>query len=166
MNKIIIIIITSIFASNFSIMHAQSQWNKNYSKEYIDKLIFQLSPKYGIPSEIFRALVFTESRYKPEAERFEAKLFKKMQLKANWKEKNLATSYGLTQVIYGFHKDKCNLKSHRQLLIPRTSIKCGLIVLRNCYDRFKTLDGALGCYNGDRKLYPKRVKGNLYRNIN
>lgn len=102
---------------------------------------------------IMLAIIDVESKGNPRARRLEPQLMKKHGWPAAW-----ATSYGLTQVVYGYHKDKCGLKSPNDLYNPRTNIACGLRVYNDCLKARGSVSGALGCYNGDRTgRYAKRV---------
>lgn len=94
---------------------------------------------------VMRALIDVESSGNAKAMRYEPHLQSKYKWPKNW-----AYSYGLTQVVFGFHKDRCGLSHPEDLFDAKINIECGHKVLRDCYTRHGSLTEALGCYNGDR----------------
>lgn len=106
---------------------------------------------------VMLALIKVESGGDIRARRLEPHLMDRYGFKSHE-----ATSYGLTQVVYGFHKDRCGLKSHTDLYDPITNIDCGAKVLKDCYKRTGSISEALGCYNGDRSgRYARKVLNNI-----
>lgn len=93
---------------------------------------------------LLMALVEQESSFQPNAGRFEPSLYRR------WGSREKATSWGLTQVVLGWHGDSCGVRTVKELLVPETNLNCGAKILKNCMDKYGTLRKSLGCYNGDR----------------
>jgi soluble lytic murein transglycosylase-like protein len=91
------------------------------------------------------AVIRVESKGNPKAIRFEPHLM----AKHNW-PKEWAKSYGLMQIVYGYHKDTCGLTFPAQLFEPKINIRCGIKILQNCITKYNNLERGLGCYNGDK----------------
>lgn len=110
-------------------------------------------------SDIMVALIKVESSGNPGARRFEPHLVKKYGWPKSW-----GYSYGLTQVVYGFHRKRCGLKSPADLYNPKINIKCGALIFKDCQRKTDSLAAALGCYNGDKSgRYARKVMANLDR---
>lgn len=108
---------------------------------------------------IIRAIIEVESSGNPRAFRFEPHLIKRYGWQKSW-----GYSYGLTQVVYGFHFKRCGLKSPADLWEPKLNIKCGTKIFLDCRAKTHSLTAALGCYNGDRTgRYARRVEAALAR---
>ena len=105
-------------------------------------------------SQIMLAIIQVESSGNPFAMRYEPHLVKRY----GW-DKSWGYSYGLTQVVYGFHYKTCNLKSPSELFNPVANIKCGTKIFLHCHARHGSLRGALNCYNGDKSgRYARKVE--------
>jgi soluble lytic murein transglycosylase-like protein len=116
-------------------------------------------PKPPNLSDIMLALIKVESSSNPNARRFEPHLVKRYKWPKSW-----GYSYGLTQVVYGFHYKRCGLKSPADLYDPKINIKCGARVLKDCQQKTDSLTAALGCYNGDKSgKYARKVMAHLDR---
>ena len=63
--------------------------------------------------------------------------------------------YGLMQVRYRVHKNK--VKSANELLDPKTNIFIGTKIFKQCYEKKKTLRGALIRYSGGNKKMAAKV---------
>lgn len=84
-----------------------------------------------------------------------------------------ASSHGLMQIIYGFHKERCGLKSFTELYDPETNIRCAIKILKEnlkTYDNVRNprqkLQLALRDYNGsgpDADAYAASVIANIDR---
>lgn len=110
-------------------------------------------------SDVMVALIKVESSGNPIARRFEPHLVKRYGWPKSW-----GYSYGLTQVVYGFHYKRCGLKSPADLYNAKINIKCGAQVLKDCQQKTDSLAKALGCYNGDRSgKYARKVMAHLDR---
>lgn len=130
--------------------------NMQSYRENILETIKQNTPK-TIPPELVLAMIYVETGRDllPNKIRFEKKLFEKF---AHLPENRMrASSLGLMQVVYGFHKSNCNLSKHTDLFDPRTNIQCGTKILQDCLKRKNgNVRDALICYNGG-SAYPKKV---------
>lgn len=132
-----------------------------------------LSPKRKYPPQdmgqvdpfvpVMLALIKVESGGDIRARRLEPHLM----AKRGW-QAHEATSYGLTQVIYGWHKETCQLKSHTDLYDPITNIDCGAKILKDCIRIKGSLEEGLECYNrgpgakpDPNKIYSKKVLNNI-----
>lgn len=110
-------------------------------------------------ADIMLAIIEVESGGNPRARRFEPHLVERYGWESSW-----AYSYGLTQVVYGFHYKRCGLKSPEDLYNAKTNIKCGTKIFKDCLSKEGSLNDALGCYNGDRTgKYAGRVRRALVR---
>lgn len=116
-------------------------------------------PKALSLSDIMVALIKVESSGNPSARRFEPHLVKRYGWPKSW-----GYSYGLTQVVYGFHRERCGLKSPAELYDAKINIKCGARIFKDCQQKTDSLAAALGCYNGDRSgRYARKVMAHLDR---
>ena len=130
-------------------------------EEDTQELIERISRKHEINPLITKALIVQESgtNMRPDRLRHEPHLLKRFRRETYMTDieyEMLATSVGLTQVVYGLHKDTCKLTSYTDLLDREKNLECGLTVLKSCLAYNKTervpsmrLRKALGCYNGD-----------------
>lgn len=128
----------------------------------------------SIPRSLLFGLIATESGFDEHAIRYEPYLC----AKRSWlRDSSKCASVGLTQVIYGFHKDTCQLFNWTELLDPETNVMCGARILgvllrKESGGRFamdKKIGRILDAYNGDKtgqyrrkvlaaaKLYEGRV---------
>lgn len=131
------------------------------AEQSTEELIERISRKHEIPSLITKAIIVQESGrgMRPDRMRYEEHLqrrFKRDPYINDIEYQMLATSFGLTQVVYGLHKGTCNLQSYADLFDREKNLECGLTVLKKCLDVHKNqqissdrLRKALGCYNGD-----------------
>ena len=110
-------------------------------------------------SDVMVALIKVESSGNSRARRFEPHLVKRYGWPKSW-----GYSYGLTQVVYGFHRKRCGLKSPAELYNPKINIRCGAQIFKDCQQKTDSLAAALGCYNGDRSgKYARKVMAHLDR---
>lgn len=137
----------------------------------LEQIITEASMDSGIPPLITEAIIKVEStQFRTDRIRHEPHLlnqFKREPWMNSMEHKTLSSSWGLMQVIYGYHKDACGLFSYSELLDPETNVKCGLTALRGCLKGnleqpvdLKHLREALVCYNGKGKnaeIYADKV---------
>jgi len=142
----------------------------------IEKLIQKTSKANHISPLIAKAIIKIESnKLRTDRIRHESHLLNKFK-KEKWmnpiEHQALSSSWGLMQIIYGYHKDACELDSYSDLLDPETNIKCGLTVLQGCLKanqegnttELNKLRKALICYNGKgekAKQYADKVLDTL-----
>ena len=109
----------------------------------------------GVPlNKIILAIIQVESKGNPFATRYEPHLIKKYKWHKSW-----GYSYGLMQVVFGFHYKTCNLASPGELFNPLKNIECGSKIFLSCHSRYRSLRGALNCYNGDKSgRYARKVE--------
>ena len=102
-----------------------------------DQLIEHYAKKHKIQLSLARALIKVESGFNPKAVSDKQAL-------------------GLTQVVYRWHYERCNLTSEAQLFDPATNLDCGLSYLRELYIGSGSISDALAKYNagnyGDRSI--------------
>ena len=96
-----------------------------------DHLISLYARKYAINESLAKALVLVESSNNPRA------------------VSNMG-AVGLTQVMYRYHKERCRLKSRKQLFIPAVNLNCGMRVLRYYIDLCGNEKKGLACYNAGK----------------
>lgn len=127
----------------------------------IAEIVREASERHGVSSLLLVALMHQESgkQLRPDRMRFEPHLHGRFKCAAWMNDaecKSYATSWGLTQVVYGFWREHCGLESYSDLLNPEININCGASILGECLkrqgglgkvERYKT---CLGQYNGDR----------------
>ena len=144
---------------------------KDYTEIDLKTLIKTTSRAMGMPSYLTLAIIRQESgvNMRHDRMRLEPHLisrFKKQAWENDIEHQAKATSFGLMQVVYGIHKERCHLKSYADLFNPEINLKCGIHVFKDCFSRQKAQDkvnrvkGALLCYNGG-KTYPDQVLGKL-----
>lgn len=116
---------------------------KNVDKEKAAKIVsaaYANSYSAGINPMLTLAIIYVESKFNKNA-------------------KSVEGAIGLTQIIPRFHKDK--LKGRNIVKSEHDSIEVGLIILKDCLNRFNNDMGlALGkCYSGGggKKYYNKVV---------
>lgn len=108
-------------------------------------------------SLLIASIVTIESGGNRLAKKFEPHLIKKY----GWPPE-YAYSYGLMQIVYGFHHEFCKLTKIEDLFITRINLNCGYKILKNCAKTNKTLVDTLSCYNGDKTgKYASKVLGVL-----
>lgn len=142
----------------------------------VEDLINQISADAGLNPLIIRALAEQESgKYLPiDRIRYEPQLMPKVNAPRHLNEierQLYASSIGLTQVIYGLHKERCGLKSYADLLDPANSIRCSIIILKANLEACRhikqpglRLREALRMYNGRGEMaeaYADRVMQRL-----
>lgn len=124
----------------------------------IEAMIEEVAADNGIPSAVIRAMAVQESGHLGSTDRvrFEPHLMNRFKPPAHLNDiekKFYASSFGLLQVIYGFHAKTCSLKSYSELLIPEKNIRCGVTVLKTNLAQTKgtpaqRMREALRRYNG------------------
>lgn len=125
----------------------------------VSQIIKDASVLYKIPPLVILAMVHQESgeELRPDRVRYEPRLqkrFKCSQFETEIECKFRASSFGLMQIIYGFHKQFCGLESYSDLLDPQKNIYCGTKLLRSCLDKrsgsvSQKFRACLSEYNGD-----------------
>jgi soluble lytic murein transglycosylase-like protein len=116
-------------------------------------------PANPILANVMVALIKVESGGDAKAKRFEPHLVKRYGWPKSW-----GYSYGLTQVVYGFHRKRCGLKSPAELYDAKINIRCGTRIFKDCQQKTDSLAAALGCYNGDKSgKYARKVMAHLDR---
>ena len=110
----------------------------------LSDVIEEARSSYQLPRGLIEGVIMVESKFDETAVNFEPDLCKRKK----WSEDKCA-SYGLMQVIYGWHKKDCGLKSHVDLYDPETNIQCGA----------KVLSGYLRQERGDVAAALKRFNG-------
>lgn len=118
-----------------------------FTKHELQALATKVAREEGIDPIILTTIINQESGWNPHTFRHEPHLEAKFGRAGS-------TSFGLTQVIYGWHKDRCGLSSHLELFDAEVNIRCGIAVFRHCLksssvkDKSGKLRDALRCYNG------------------
>lgn len=121
-----------------------------------EQLIESISAEFGINPVIVKAMAVQESGHwnRTDRVRFEKHLHGKFKTPAHLNEiekQFYASSFGILQVIYGFHKERCKLSSYSELLEPAKNIRCSLTILSENLKAAKgknRLKQALTRYNG------------------
>lgn len=137
------------------------------------QIVRDAAKRHGVSPLLLTALITQESgqQLRTDRMRYEAHLHGRFRCE-RWMNdtecKALSTSWGLTQVVYGFWKDACGLKSYSDLLDPEINVACGASILGKCLTsnikmqkiaRYKL---CLGQYNGDKTgTYAQEVLGHL-----
>lgn len=152
------------------------------AKEYVEKvvqvakpepsipqIIDRVSKHYGIPKILLLAVIKTESAGDSAAIRHEPSYLSKVpKAVVNPDQRKMwASSVGLMQVMAYPHAYKRGLH-WADLLEPERNITVGAEILFDCEQRHKNLHdpverikAALGCYNGDKEIYPQLVMRNV-----
>jgi hypothetical protein len=101
----------------------------------IEAMIEEVAADNGIPAAVIRAMAVQESGHLGSTDRvrFEPHLMSRFKPPAHLNDiekKFYASSFGLLQVIYGFHAKTCGLKSYSDLLVPKKNAVCAIKVLK------------------------------------
>lgn len=128
----------------------------------VGDLVNEVADEHGLPPLFLAALIVQESgeKLRPDRIRYEPHLAKRFKCGAHETEMECriyASSIGLTQVIWGLHRERCGLNNWSELTDPETSLQCGATILRECLDRRgkntqekgTLLRACLNEYNGD-----------------
>lgn len=128
----------------------------------LGELVNVVAEEHGLPPLFLGALIVQESgeQLRPDRIRYEPRLASRFKCSPHETEMECriyASSIGLTQVIWGLHRERCGLSNWSELTDPETSLQCGATILRECLDRRgKTLKNkgqllraCLSEYNGD-----------------
>lgn len=121
-----------------------------------EQLIESISAEFGINPVIVKAMAVQESGHwnRTDRVRFEKHLHGKFKTPPGLNEiekQFYSSSFGVLQIVFGFHKERCFLSSYSQLLEPATNIRCGLTILSENLKAAKgknRLKQALTRYNG------------------
>jgi hypothetical protein len=115
------------------------------SRQEFEELVYQHAASSGYDPRIFFVLGVVESsagdRVLTNHERFEPGLyerFRKLWTKEDINEaerRRYATSYGIFQVVYGWHGTTCGLTSPDELKDPKTNLLCALKVWAAAWNR-------------------------------
>lgn len=143
------------------------------SPEQIDteKLIESISAEFGINPVIVKAMAVQESGHwnATDRVRFEKHLHGRFKTPPGLNEiekQFYASSFGIGQVIYGYHKERCKLSSYSELLEPAKNIRCSLTILSENLKAAKgknRLKQALTRYNGSGPEAEKYAESVLAR---
>lgn len=128
----------------------------------VDQLIEEVSPAYGVPPIVLRAVIARESAGKKDAIRYEpGQLARAAKISSNPEQQRmLASSHGYAQIM-GWWAPHFNI-TWADLYDPRTNLEVACSILRKGLDRRKgmgkaaALRGALEEYNGS-KVYADAV---------
>lgn len=109
----------------------------------VEKLIHIISLEEGVSPHITLAMAYQESGkgFRTDRVRFEPHLMKRFKDRMEpWmlndvERQMVASSHGLLQVVYGWHKKTCGLDSYTQLYQPSINIRCGLRVFKDALNR-------------------------------
>lgn len=112
--------------------------------------VAEISRAHGVDPKLVESVIEQESNWRSDAMRFEPGVARDFNSRGVRDDEvtALATSFGLMQVLYGFHRERCGLKSATELFDPRTNIRCGIAVLKACFAKSNDVRRALVCYNG------------------
>lgn len=115
--------------------------------------VAEISRANGVDPKLVESVIEQESNWRSDAMRFEPGVARDFNSRGVRDDEvtALSTSFGLMQVIYGFHGERCGLKSATELFDPRVNVRCGVAVLRTCFSRSNDVRRALVCYNGGSK---------------
>ena len=158
-------------------------------REFIDPdtvptemLIEQVAAEQGLPVELLQAMAIKESGKfnSTNRVRFESHIYEKFQRiipdNLNEIERQLwASSHGILQVIWVYHYKACGLegKDWTALHDPLTNLRCGALIFRDRWARFKDIKNlrdrlfmALRAYNGDitkpeTATYAEKIMNNM-----
>lgn len=97
-----------------------------------DTAVEDAAHAFGVPANLVRAVIATETQFTPNAVRQEA----------------TDKSLGLMQILVGTARGEGFFGSEQELLDPVTNIHYGTSYLANMYDTAGTLEGAASAYNG------------------
>lgn len=136
-----------------------------------EQLIESISAEFGINPVIVKAMAVQESGHwnATDRVRFEKHLHGKFKTPAHLNEiekQFYSSSFGILQVIYGFHKERCKLSSYSELLEPAKNIRCSLTILSENLKAAKgknRLKQALTRYNGSGPEAEKYAESVLAR---
>ena len=135
----------------------------------IADIIREKAKQYGLSEWLLMAVARHESGLAMDAIRFEPsqmerarKAAKELGIQRPDEVRMLSSSVGVMQVM-AWHAPALGLSSWRDLLDPERNIDAGARILAACKEKKKTIEGALGCYNGDAKRYPSLVMAELGR---
>lgn len=135
----------------------------------IAEIIREKAKLYGLSEWLLMAVARHESGLAMDAVRFEPgqmdrarKAAKQLGISRPDEVRMLSSSVGLMQVM-AWHAPALGLKSWRDLLDPEINIDAGARILAACKEKKKSIEGALGCYNGDAQRYPALVMAELGR---
>lgn len=125
--------------------------------------------EYKLSEWLLMAVARHESGLSKDALRFEPgqmdrakQAAKKLNITRPDEIRMMSSSIGLMQVM-AWHAPALGLRSWRDLLDPEVNIDAGARILRACLDKKKSVEAALGCYNGDAKVYPTLIMAELGR---
>lgn len=121
-------------------------------------VVRSVAKEYRIDPLLVEAVIEQESNWKLDAMRYEPRLAQKF-AEAGYRSDvitPLATSFGLMQVVFGLHRERCGVESPVDLLDAETNVRCGVSYLRACFDKSKNVRAALVCYNGG-EAYAQKV---------
>jgi hypothetical protein len=129
-----------------------------YDREQLQEITARVSEQNGVPLVVMEAIIDAESL--PAWNQFSFRM--EPHLRGQVKHGDAgACSYGLTQVVYGFHSDRCGLTNPVQLYDPEISVACASKVLKACWSKTSgptkaRLAESLKCYNGG-SAYSRKV---------
>ena len=135
---------------------------RQYSPDELREIAHNVATDEGVPTPVMTALIEAESY--PSWNQFSFRMEPHLRGKVKHGDAG-ACSYGLTQVVYGFHAEACGLSNPVQLYDPEIAVRCASKVLRECWGRAQggskeRLRQSLRCYNGSgekAEAYSKKV---------
>lgn len=143
-----------------------------YSEQEIQEIAKKTAKSEGVPWAVMETIILKESSPAWNQFSFRFEPHKRKELGDAG-----ACSYGITQVLYGYHKKTCGLENPLQLYNPEIAVKCGAMVLKSCYRKAKggykqRVRDMFKCYNGsgaDADRYANdamsKLDDMLYKNI-
>lgn len=105
------------------------------SRKDLEEMVYDQAPAAGFDARVFLVIGEVESgsgdQILTNHERFEPSLYNVF--RAQWtpgmnetERRRFATSYGIFQIIYGWHKKTCGLSRPEELLDPKTNLRCAI----------------------------------------
>ena len=114
-------------------------YNKKLSKQQalsLEAIVNEAGGHFGVSPNLIASIIVVESSARPNAI-------------------SKGGDYGLMQVRYKVHKDK--VKNAKDLLKPEINIKVGTRIYVQCYNKTKSVYGALVRYSGGNKTMARKV---------
>lgn len=154
-----------LFLFFFAIMLFAQNWvwlqlygSPKMSPKTLDQMIDAGAAEYGLDPNLIRAVVRVESSDGLFLNAFEPHVYNRTTGRmSDFERRALSSSHGVMHVM-GFNAKKCGIEWW-ELYDAQKGLACGIAYLKDCMKRHKNdVTKALGCYNGDAEIYPKKVK--------